>query len=357
MPNPPNRPNKPATKSQSSSSQSSNSPVPTVPKPYQLVSLPKTSIDRQSPTTHDRFKPDRLTGKIKLQLTVRTTAFVASGTVAMGTDLGSPKTRGVSLIKTSVERDGKLIIPGSSLKGVVRSAYEAITLSCLCKTNARKEQIPNGYQKCKKNDPKLCPACRVFGSLNFQGLIHFTDAIATKTDFSVGFMPSLYAPSQRRQGYYINGRVAGRKFYYHTIRAVDKGQKQGIAVQQAGGTFTFTTEIKFKNLSKAELGTLLIVLGQDPAKCKIALKVGGGKPVGMGTMTVEVKEIELIKNWTNFYTDYSAEPEQLTDSALNKFMQDVMNSGHQNLIQSDQLNQLVQVLKWPTDREPPEGMY
>lgn len=356
MPNPPNRPNKPATKSQSSSSQSSNSPVPTVPKPYQLVSLPKTSIDRQSPTTHDRFKPDRLTGKIKLQLTVRTTAFVASGTVAMGTDLGSPKTRGVPLIKTSVERDGKLIIPGSSLKGVVRSAYEAITLSCLCKTKAKKEQIPNGYQECKTKT-QLCPACRVFGSLNFQGLIHFSDAIGTDADFSVGFMPSLYAPRPRRSEYYINGKVAGRKFYYHAIHAVDKGQKQGISVQQAGGSFIFTTIIKFKNLTEAELGTLLVVLGQDQEKAKIALKVGGGKPVGMGTMTVEVIEIEYLKNWKNYYTNYESEPESLTDNLLEQFKQKSIKSAHQNLIQSDQLNQLVQVLKWPTDREPPEGMY
>jgi hypothetical protein len=66
-----------------------------------------------------------------------------------------------------------------------------------------------------------------------------------------------------------------------------KGQQQGIAVQQAGREYQFLTQMRFENLTLAELGTILVILGQDPCY-PIALKVGGGKPIGMGTMTVEV---------------------------------------------------------------------
>jgi len=60
---------------------------------------------------------------------------------------------------------------------------------------------------------------------------------------------------------YTENVVAGRKFYYHFTKAVDEGDR-GIDVQQAG-TYTFTTCLSFMNLTKEQLGTLLIVLGQD----------------------------------------------------------------------------------------------
>lgn len=325
------------------------------PKPYELVSLSRQPPQRNKPAGQDQFKPDRLSGKINLRLTVKTAAFVASGIVAAGSDV-SAQMRSVPLIKTSVQRAQQMVIPGSSLKGVVRSTYEAITASCLCKTKANRTAIPNGYSECQRVD-NLCSACQVFGAMGWQGVIHFADAIATETRPTVGFMPSLYAPRTHRQGYYLNGQVAGRKFYYHTVRAVDKGQQRGIAVQQAGGEFIFTTQVRFMNLTQAELGTLLIVLGQDKQKNPIALKVGGGKPIGMGTMEVEVTEIFRLQNWRQRYSNYQSEPEVLTGAKLQEFMQQAIQAAHRQIVQPQQLQELKTVLQWPTDREPPEGMY
>ncbi|HIK11564.1 MAG TPA: CRISPR-associated protein [Oscillatoriaceae cyanobacterium M33_DOE_052] len=362
-------PEKPKPKPQKKSTpQPPDTPLPVqleeFAKPYALVSLPRQAPRRGSPAGQERFRRDRLTGKLHLRLTVKTTAFVASGVVAMGSDLSSNKTKNPPLIKTAVERDNRLIIPGSSLKGVVRSAYEAITQSCLCKTKADKTKIPDGYRECNQKDNReynkkdnFCPACQVFGALNWQGLIQFPDAEAVEADFTVGFMPSLKSPSRDFPGYYINGKVAGRKFYYHAIRAVDKGQQQGIAVQQAGGEFVFTTRLRYMNLTKAELGTLLIILGQDKSYPNIALKVGGGKPVGMGTMTVEVTEIEQFGSGRERYSSYQTEPQSLTGEKMRQFMEQSIKDAHNQLVQSRQLQELSQVLQWPTDREPPEGMY
>ncbi|WP_199245583.1 RAMP superfamily CRISPR-associated protein [[Phormidium] sp. ETS-05] len=354
-------PEKPKLKSEKKSNpQPPDTPLPVqleeFAKPYALVSLPRQAPRRGSPAGQERFRSDRLTGKLHLRLTVKTTAFIASGVVAMGSDLSSSKTKNLPLIKTAVERDNRLIIPGSSLKGVVRSAYEAITQSCLCKTKADQTKIPDGYRECNKKD-NLCPACQVFGALNWQGLIHFPDAAAVKTDFTVGFIPSLHQPEPKFPGYYINGKVAGRKFYYHAIRAVDKGQQKGIVVQQAGGEFVFVTRLRYMNLTPAELGTLLIILGQDKSHPAIALKVGGGKPVGMGTMTVEVTEIEQFGRGRERYSSYNTEPQSLTGTELQQFMDKFIKDAHNQLVQSRQLQELTQVLQWPTDREPPAGMY
>ncbi|PSB01550.1 RAMP superfamily CRISPR-associated protein [Merismopedia glauca] len=325
-------------------------------KPYKLIPLSNKTPQRKHPVGQDRYKSQLLSGKLCLKLTVKTSTFVASGVVVMGSDLSS-RTKNIPLVKVAVGKDEKLIIPGSSLKGVIRSTYEAITLSCLCKTKANREAIPNGYKECNDKQ-KLCPACQVFGAMGWQGLISFNDAIADEIKPSIGFMPSLHNPRPKRDGYYLNGKVAGRKFYYHAIKPVDKGQQQGIPVQQAGNELTFSTQLQFMNLTKAELGTLLIVLGQDKNN-NFALKVGGGKPIGMGTMIVELTKIERCNDLKNRYLDYCySENDFLAGDKLKQYIQELIQASHnEKLVQIDALKELKEIWKYPTTREAPQDMY
>lgn len=340
-----------------------------VKKPYQLISFPQQKPPLQPPIGHQKYHNNRLHGTIFLTLKVHTPLHVSTGVVVMGSDIGNNR---ISLIKTMVQDgDKKLIIQGSSLKGCIRSVYEAITNSTLAViTSSYKDKIPPERLPCK-NKNELCPTSQVFGALDWQGLIEFSEAECEKTGFAVGFMPSLYRPrpDQRNAYFDARGKVAGRKFYYHTIRAIDKGENKGITVQQAAREYTFTTQLQFKNLQPAELGTLLIILGQDP-KYPIALKIGGGKPIGMGTMTVEVtkinaftdnqslaKELNLPK-LRDRYSSYSPlESAQLQGNNLQQFMQKTIKDAHSSLVQPTQLQQLTEVLRYPTDREPPSGMY
>lgn len=330
-----------------------------VPKPYELISFPKERPPKKAPAGHHKYLGDRLHGTLFLTLKVQTSLHVSTGVSVMGSDIGSR----LPLIKTMVQNvDQKLSIQGSSLKGCIRSAYEAITNSTLAVITPRyRDKIPPERLPCK-NKSELCPASQVFGALDWQGLIEFSDANCEKTGFATGFMPSLYRPrpDQRRAYFDARGNVAGRKFYYHTIRAIDKGQNQGITVQQAAKEYTFTTKLQFKNLKPEELGTLLIVLGQDP-KYPIALKVGGGKPIGMGTMTVEVTGARVLQNQGDLRDRYSSykppESDIMNGTQLQQFMQKNIVVAHSSLVQATQLQQLAEVLQYPTDREPPTGMY
>jgi hypothetical protein len=338
------------------------------PKPYKLISFPENpdkQLPLQPPIGQDKYHAVRCHGTLHITLTVQTALHVSTGVVAMGSDVGQ---KSIPLIKTMIQgSEEKLIIPGSSLKGVVRSTYEAITRSCLCKVSKEAKDnnwIPRELQECRtrKNQQKrellVCPACHVFGAMDWQGLIHFTDARCQSVGFRPGFMPSLYRPRpDQSQKYFKQGKVAGRKFYYHTIRAVDKGQQQGIPVQQAAKEFVFRTELHYRNLTQAELGTLLIVLGQDKSKYPIALKVGGGKPIGMGTMTVEVTALEQPANLRDRYLSYDSEPNRLMGNQLQQVMQRAIQEAHRELVQSQQLHELSAVLKYPTDRKPPEEPY
>jgi RAMP superfamily len=355
--NPPPKPKKPAPPSRPLANNHFDEAA--VAKPYELISFPREKPPKNPPAGHHKYFPDSLHGTLFLTLKVQTSLHISTGVSVMGSDIGSR----VPLIKTMVQNiDQKLSIQGSSIKGCIRSAYEAITNSTLAVITSRyKDKIPPERLPCK-NKSELCPASQVFGALDWQGLIEFNDANCEKTGFATGFMPSLYRPrpDQRRAYFDARGNVAGRKFYYHTIRAIDKGQDRGITVQQAAKEYTFKTQIQFKNLTPAELGTLLIVLGQDP-KYPIALKVGGGKPIGMGTMTVEVTAARVLQNKGDLRDRYSSykppESDSMTGSQLQQFMQKNILVAHSSLVQATQLQQLAEVLKYPTDREPPTGMY
>src|SRR5207244_1627028 len=67
---------------------------------------------------------------------------------------------------------GEYIIPGSSLKGLLRCVVETLGNGCLTlfdgqyergKVNYRRE-VPDDFQKCGDNT-RLCIACRTFGML------------------------------------------------------------------------------------------------------------------------------------------------------------------------------------------------
>ena len=206
-----NLPPKPRRSTPPPSSPVSNNPAETgEPKPYELISFPKERPPKNPPAGHHQYLGDRLHGTLFLTLNVQTTLHVSTGVVVMGSDIGSR----VPLIKTMVQNiDQKLSIQGSSLKGCIRSAYEAITNSTLAVITSRyRDKIPHERLPCK-NKQELCPASQVFGALDWQGLIEFSDARCENTGFATGFMPSLYRPrpDQRRSYFDARGNVAGRK--------------------------------------------------------------------------------------------------------------------------------------------------
>lgn len=153
--------------------------APQVPKPYEFVEFPPNAPTLTSPAGHHKYLKNRIHGILHLQLTVETALHISTGTVMMGRDLGQSK---IPLIKTMQTGNEKLTIPGSSLKGVVRSIYEAITNSTLAVvTNRYKDKMPRNRLPCRSKE-KLCPASRVFGALDWQGLISFQDARCVKKD-------------------------------------------------------------------------------------------------------------------------------------------------------------------------------
>lgn len=331
------------------SGQSSNSYGP---PPYNFVSFPNDPPSTQEAVGHEKYLSDYLHGTLSLVLEVKTAVHISTGIAVMGSDIDRPK---IDLIKTMVQSDRRLLIQGSSLKGCIRSIYEAITNSRLGVAPKKQEDIERGkYPKnrlpCKKID-ELCPTSAVFGASGekwgWQSLTGFQDAYCESVStFETGFMPSLWSPKPEKcDAYFKNESAAGRKFYYHMTHALDKGSaEQGIPVQQAGQIYRFTTEISFKNLKPEEIGVLLIVLGQHP-NYPLALKIGGGKPIGMGTMTTTITDINLIRDFNAHYSSYEAQFEHLSGKDLNDFIQrQIEKADEKQLVQSEQLQEIYRIL-------------
>jgi hypothetical protein len=260
--------------------------------------------------------------------------------------------------------DNHLIIQGSSLKGCIRSIYEAITNSSLGvvpSNEVKKEQgkYPPSHLPCR-NRNELCPASLLFGASGdnwgWRGLIDFKDAKCTDVSSAIGFMPSLWEPKNRCKAYFRNNQAIGRKFYYHMERVLDKGDaKSGISVQQANDTYLFKTRLNFKNLKSEALGALLISLGQDP-QYPIALKMGAGKPIGMGTLIAKVIAADVFEEFNeiqNFYRSYDVNPRRLEEEELQKFINRHIKQAHNlRFIKQNQLQEIYNILGYQ-DSEPP----
>lgn len=162
---------------------------------------------------------------------------------------------------------------------------------------------PNKNKQKHRFEEKQWSLILVFNSL-------FQEKKTPEQVIKPGFMPSLYSPSQKRSGYYKKEKVAGRKFYYHAKEVIEKAASQGIPIQNIKQDSIFTTKINFRNLSKAELGTLFTVLGQDQNH-HFALKIGGGKPIGMGSLVTEIIEIDC-PNVRDRYLSYNTDSDPLT---------------------------------------------
>lgn len=297
---------------------------------YATVSLSTNVPDKKRPKGHLKFEQDCLHGYLALQLTAQQPIHVAVGVTVMGSDVGSDR----PLIRPMMQRpDGTLFIPGSSLKGCVRSIYEAITNSTV---GTKTTNAPPEYQPCTgKQD--LCPASRVFGALGYQGLIEFTDAISP-TPATIGAMPVQHSPKAGTQ----------RKFYHTTVQRTDPQEISEVPIQQAPRGAIFNTRLRFKNLLPEELGTLLIALGQDKNHA-IALKLGAGKAHSLGMLTVQIVEAQIYKTADLQRDRYSSYQPALSTTQLS--WEEYIHAAHNHLIQESQLRTLAAILQRPIAQE------
>ncbi len=329
--------------------------------PYNFVRLDVTNTrlpQRRKPTPHHKFVG--VSGQIQGKITAETPLFVRD-----------PRSKSEPL-RFIHNKEGKQIIPATSLKGLIRSLVETIGPGCfLLFDGSYKERswptepdytrlLPSEFRRCNHPD-KLCVACRMFGTLvggresatkqafHHAGYVAFSDATLTQlVDHSAVYTPPLFKPRVYHKAWYLSAdrqRIAGRKFYYHQpepyyLKDRPATYRQHLKPVGVGTTFEFS--VTFNNLNpQDELPLLLYALMLEPT---MRHKLGYAKPAGLGTIQIELTELKLIDYATRYTNPTTTAPAPDPNSLIKNYV----NS------QTQTLQDLRHVWQWPP-REPDAG--
>ena len=310
------------------------------PKPFAYIPLPKR-IDKKRPTRHDQYHANHISGQIHGTIEALSPIHIGSGVIDIGQD--------VELIKTAVRTGGNVVIPGSSLKGAVRSIVEAISESCVSKVSYQvRRAVPRDFSECRQKN-RLCVACRMFGAMGFQGNIAIQDAPHIEGETSTEYVPELYAPGryQRRLQ-----DIPGRKFYMHG--EVVSGETPVEACKK-GSKFRFVIQVD--NLKKSEWGLLFTALGHHPEH-PFKLKIGGAKPVCFGSIDIQIGEIQVEEQTRDRYLNWNVQSEAARiGEQLEAWKHECTNQATNSITKQDLLTELAQILRYPNDRNCPSGLY
>lgn len=322
------------------------------PKPFGkvVISQPKS---QRAITRHDRFVPDADTGKLTCTLTALTPIHVGSGIYELD---GERPVRGL------ITADDKVIVPGTSLKGAIRSIAEAISDSCVRITRLDRNLAVRDARPCdelksqhrqsdrgRAREARLCVCCSIFGALGYQGRVSFTDARLVRGSLAVHQIQSPYPPRESARVYKdARGQFNGRKFYYHGEPvASQRGEPYQVITKDSQLEFTMS----FESLTKEELCLVLVAMGIFD---EMVIKVGGGRQAMLGSVKVTPTKLELQATETSF-SNFSAGGEVIEENVVRYLYDRVGNAG--SLINQTALDELMEIWEWPSSRRAPTGVY
>lgn len=286
--------------------------------PYNFVRLgPQDQISKQSPSLHSTSQTDLLSGRLVCRLYAISPIFIPNQNennihrITLQPNNDGPRSHFIYKKFFDIG-DGIPTIPGSSLKGDIRSVAEALANGCYSVTSKGDPHYPNpSLAPCSEWD-NLCPTCRLFGMPTageaknegeeaepfYKGTVHFKDARLEGNAQDLYYqepwgwlLPELSDPKPRHRLFYaLNYKMVGRKFYYHRdSRKPDKGNPDdqkilakykkhpnqlpnewydglhrtcSIVYLGAGAIFHF--EIDYQNLTKDDLALLIYALELEP---------------------------------------------------------------------------------------------
>ncbi len=271
-----------------------------------------------------------------------------------------------NVLKKQMRRNGKCIIPGSSLKGAVRSVAEAVSYSCAVKAPDYnlKSALPDGNMSSCSDSRELCMACYIFGMTgkdgNFKGKVRFGEfsLISEGSQIERRKIPFMKGPHMDNERlYYCKACTAGncenctieaydcaknkqtkqkkefrgRKFY-STQKEVMLQQNECSFYEMIKPGSVLKGEIVFQDLRQEEGRLLAYALNIGNFFC---MKLGYGKPLGYGKVKIELEsaesinskyvslpkiDSELVQKWANEYREENTDEIKLLMSELERIM-------------------------------------
>ena len=328
--------------------------------PYDFVRINwNAGVPRRRPRLHDRFAG--YCGRLEGTITTLTPFFIPDRTGR------SPKS-----FLTNANRQA--VIPGSSLKGLVRSLVETIGPGCWLLYGSKYgkgrnddvnylNKLPKAFEPCPDRDGNLCPACRMFGLIGRGGVLQrghvgFDDAVCdAPTVCEPLYTIILSGPKPRHKAFYLDEkeqRLAGRKFFYHHSRPpVDVGRwepkgaasdrRQNDYIKPVGKASIFAFSCDFESLEDDELRLLLYALVLESG---MRHKLGYAKPAGLGSVEINLTRVEITDDAVSRYRSGSQGSKIYQDTELRDFL-DSHTAPYANDSSSATLQDLRRIWAWP----------
>lgn len=308
--------------------------------PYAFVSLEGQGATLPDNVSWQKLPQDRWaahlnTGIIEAALTTETPLFIH------GADQQQARQR--AFIR---DVQGHVYIPATSLKGPLRAVAETAGNGCLgvlsdeheVSYRQRKElqphQLPRGYRPCTKAD-EACVTCLLFGMTeegdngkdeekrtSLAGRVYISDArpLSRLTSVNVDIPEPRGGPRPKHTSFYFDaqGRILGRKFYYHHLSYrdslnlyfdVDRYRPDPVTLEAVEGPFTFT--VRFHNLTDTELDLLVYTLALED---NLRHHLGFAKPYGLGSACIEIQRLRTEARQNGVparYLALDADPDQV----------------------------------------------
>jgi hypothetical protein len=176
------------------------------------------------------------------------------------------------------------VIPGSGIKGAVRTNYELLSHAC------------DPFDRNTRCGPKeCCDACSLFGLLKWSGRVSFGDAVPARpgsVQVQVQKVPIPWKPDgSKTEGDF-------RVYDLEEARMFDEGRRVWTRRPKELAREVFTGELEgrmtFWNASPEELGRLLLAMGLGPDEdTRFLLRLGGVKYDGKGGVQITPHAIHL----------------------------------------------------------------
>jgi CRISPR/Cas system CSM-associated protein Csm3 (group 7 of RAMP superfamily) len=327
---------------------------------YNFVRFGKPGI-RRAVLGHDKFQEH--SGRFTCELQTLTELFIPE-------TQGRVEKREHQKLKLLRGDEGQPFLPGSSLKGVIRSVAEALSGSCLTlptrlfkgslsyRSFGKEElyKIPYRFEHCSEAR-NACPACRLFGLLSKDevhlGKVMFSDATAVeKVTSQQMIIEALMEPKPRHRAFYgLQNKLdtaRGRKFYYHRpggARTTAQQTQYNKTIEAIVPPARFKFEVEYVNLDEKELALLIFALVLED---QMRHKVGMGKPVGLGSAQITIANDSWVKiDRTVRYTQLGGGTTTLSGEALAAEINQWRVKFHQHYSEwEDCLSDLKQIWTW-----------
>lgn len=206
------------------------------------------------------------------------------------------------IVAESLFEHGKMVIPGSSVKGAVRHVARAVSDACILSSESERLNLDKKQKyKCnpkisnsRDNSFQLCIVCDMFGAMGIASKVRFSDFVSDSCDTEECSVPVQFSPDINFPYYKINKNNnkfhKGYKFYKTICEEDDVPKTEKITATKKGTEFTGT--VSFSGLHEDELQLLMFSLGLSGKK--FSHKLGGYRAHGFGTVNFSCLEFSLI---------------------------------------------------------------